>query len=135
MTNQNALKPMAPHPHPHSPAAPETACCGNPACGSPAVAMAAADIPKGALLFRIPTMDCAVEESEIRRALEPVAGVRGLRFRLGDRTMAITADDGALPGALDAIRKAGFKPEPLNDAASSPAAGAQAAAPDRKSVV
>lgn len=107
MTNQNALKPMAPHPHPHSPAAPETACCGNPACGSPAVAMAAADIPKGALLFRIPTMDCAVEESEIRRALEPVAGVRGLRFRLGDRTMAITADDGALPGALDAIRKAG----------------------------
>jgi len=128
MTNQNALKSMAPHAHSHAQAAPETACCGNPACGSPAVAMPAADIPKGALLFRIPTMDCAVEESEIRRALEPVAGVRGLRFRLGDRTMAITADDGALSGALDAIRKAGFKPEPLNDAAGSPAAGAQAAA-------
>ena len=125
MTNQNALKPMAPHPQPHAPAAAETACCGNPACGSPAVAVAAADIPKGALLFRIPTMDCAVEESEIRRALEPVAGVRGLRFRLGERTMAITADDGALPGALDAIRKAGFKPEPLNDAAGRPADGAQ----------
>ncbi|WP_438998038.1 heavy metal translocating P-type ATPase [Variovorax beijingensis] len=128
MTNQNALKPMAPHAHSHAPAAPETACCGNPACGSPAVAVAAADIPKGALLFRIPTMDCAVEESEIRRALEPVAGVRALRFRLGERTMAITADDGALPGALDAIRRAGFKPEPLNDAASSPAEGAQPAA-------
>ena len=128
MTNQNALKPMAPHAHSHAPAAPETACCGNPACGSPAVAVAAADIPKGALLFRIPTMDCAVEESEIRRALEPVAGVRALRFRLGERTMAITADDGALPGALDAIRRAGFKPEPLNDAASSLAEGAPPAA-------
>jgi len=128
MTNQNALKPMAPHPRPHAQAAPETACCGNPACGSPSAAIPAADVPTGALLFRIPTMDCAVEESEIRRALEPVAGVRGLRFRLGERTVAITADEGALPGALDAIRKAGFKPEPLNVAASSPADGAQAVA-------
>ncbi|AGU50762.1 heavy metal translocating P-type ATPase [Variovorax paradoxus B4] len=127
MTNQNALKPMAPHPHPHAPAAAETACCGSTACGSPAASIHTADIPKGALLFRIPTMDCAVEESEIRRALEPVAGVRGLRFRLGERTMAITVDDSALSGALDAIRKAGFKPEPLNDSTGSPAAGAQAA--------
>jgi Cd2+/Zn2+-exporting ATPase len=114
MTNPNALKPMATHGHSHAQLAPETACCGSTACGSPSAAIPAADIPKGALLFRIPTMDCAVEESEIRRALEPVAGVRGLRFRLGDRTMAITADDGALPGALDAIR--------------SPADGAQPAA-------
>ncbi|CAA2107007.1 heavy metal translocating P-type ATPase [Variovorax paradoxus] len=73
-----------------------------------------ADLPKGALLFRIPTMDCAVEESEIRRALEPVAGVKALRFRLGERTMAITTEVGALPQALDAIRKAGFKPEPVD---------------------
>ena len=73
-----------------------------------------ADLPKGASLFRIPTMDCAVEESEIRRALEPVAGVKALRFRLGERTMAITTEDGALPQALDAIRKAGFKPEPVD---------------------
>ncbi|MDQ0590208.1 heavy metal translocating P-type ATPase [Variovorax paradoxus] len=128
MTNQNVLKPVAPHLHPHAQAAAETSCCGSPACGSPAASIHTADIPKGALLFRIPTMDCAVEESEIRRALEPVAGVRGLRFRLGERTMAITADEGALSGALDAIRKAGFKPEALNDSASSPAAGAQAAA-------
>ncbi|MGO4605074.1 heavy metal translocating P-type ATPase [Variovorax sp. 2RAF20] len=134
MTNQNALKPVTPalHPHDHdhghdhapghahSPAA--TSCCGDPVCGS-SPAIDAADIPKGALLFRIPTMDCAVEESEIRRALEPVAGVKGLRFRLGERTMAITTDDGVLPQALAAIRKAGFKPEPLN------AEGAAAAAP------
>ncbi|KIQ36839.1 4-deoxy-4-formamido-L-arabinose-phospho-UDP deformylase [Variovorax paradoxus] len=140
MTNQNALKPVTPalhqdpddhghdHAHGHAHAHVETACCGSPVCGSSPVADTA-DLPKGALLFRIPTMDCAVEESEIRRALEPVAGVKGLRFRLGERTMAITADDVALPHALDAIRKAGFKPEALGDA-SAPAAGA-AAAPAR----
>ena len=129
MTNQNALKPLAPHAH--APA--ETACCGNSACGStttaPIAAVDTADVPKGALLFRIPTMDCAVEESEIRRALEPVRGISGLRFRLGERTMAITADEAALPDALAAIRKAGFKPEPLNDVAGGqPAAGGTARA-------
>jgi Cd2+/Zn2+-exporting ATPase len=152
MTNQNALKPVTPalhhdhdhghdhshgpshshahahahvHAHAHAHAHAETACCGNPVCGSsPAVDIT--DIPKGALLFRIPTMDCAVEESEIRRALEPVAGIQGLRFRLGERTMAITADAGALPQALDAIRKAGFKPEPVGDTAA-PAAPARIA--------
>ncbi|MDP9991849.1 Cd2+/Zn2+-exporting ATPase [Variovorax boronicumulans] len=140
MTNQNALKPVTPalhddhdhgHDHSHGPshshahAHAETACCGNPVCGS-SPAVDTTDIPKGALLFRIPTMDCAVEESEIRRALEPVAGIQGLRFRLGERTMAITADDGALPQALDAIRKAGFKPEPVGDTAA-PAAPARIA--------
>ncbi len=137
MTNQNALNPVVPHPHPHDHdhghdhshghdhAHVETACCGSPVCGS-SPAVDTADIPKGALLFRIPTMDCTVEESEIRRALEPVAGVKGLRFRLGERTMAITTEEGALPGALDAIRKAGFKPEALGDATGQ-AAGAQVA--------
>ena len=142
MTNQNALNPTVPrahaHSHPHSheeghghdhahehpqPKAAD-ACCG---CSSTAshgaipLAPDVSDVPIGALLFRIPTMDCAVEESEIRRALEPIPGVKALRFRLGERTMAITTDDGALPEALAAIRKAGFKPEPLS------ATGAQAA--------
>ncbi|MDH6165703.1 Cd2+/Zn2+-exporting ATPase [Variovorax boronicumulans] len=136
MTNQNALKPVTPaldqdhdhghdRSHGHAHAHAETSCCGSPVCGS-SPAVDTADIPKGALLFRIPTMDCAVEESEIRRALEPVAGIQGLRFRLRERTMAITADDGALPQALDAIRKAGFKPEPVGDTAA-PAAPARIA--------
>jgi len=146
MTNENALtRPVPhahwhPHPHgddhdhghehehakPHAHSHAEHSCCGSASpCGPVPLAPAAtdnADVPKGALLFRIPTMDCAVEESEIRRALEPVAGVKALRFRLGERTMAITTEDGALPEALAAIRKAGFKPEPLN------APGEQAAA-------
>ena len=67
----------------------------------------------GSQRFRIANMDCASEESEIRRALDGVAGIRGLQFNLGDRELAIAADDSALSQALEAIRKAGFKPEPL----------------------
>ena len=37
--------------------------------------------------WRIPNMDCAAEESEIRHALARVAGVRRLAFRLGARTL------------------------------------------------
>ena len=58
-------------------------------------------------------MDCSVEESEIRQALEPVAGIRSLGFQLGARTLKIDADDGAYPLALAAIRKAGFDPRPV----------------------
>lgn len=69
MPNQNALKPVTPalphdhdhgddhshgpaHTHAHAHA--ETACCGNPVCGS-SPAVDTTDIPKGALLFRIPS--------------------------------------------------------------------------------
>jgi len=142
MTNENALTRPVPHAHshphshgddhghehakPHAHSHAEDSCCGSSSsCGAIPLAPAGADgadVPKGALLFRIPTMDCAVEESEIRRALEPVAGVKALRFRLGERTMAITTEDGALPVALAAIRKAGFKPEPLNPGGTQAAA-------------
>ncbi|WP_062481251.1 heavy metal translocating P-type ATPase [Variovorax boronicumulans] len=135
MTNQNTLNQPVPraaphdhahdhghshghdHAHDHAPAAPATACCGSAVCGSAPASAEPADLPKGAVLFRIPTMDCAVEESEIRRALEPVAGVKALRFRLSERTLALTTEDGALPAALDAIRQAGFKPEPVASSA------------------
>ena len=58
-------------------------------------------------------MDCSVEESEIRQALEPVAGIRSLGFQLGARTLKIDATPEAYPLALQAIRKAGFDPKPL----------------------
>ena len=69
--------------------------------------------------YRIATMDCSVEESEIRRALEKVPGIRSLGFQLGARLLRIDADEAALAPALDAIRKAGFNPQ----AAASPAPG------------
>ncbi len=66
----------------------------------------------GAALFRIRSMDCPVEEAQIRQALEPVAGIRGLRFQLGPRTLAIDAPPAVLEQALAAIRAAGFDPQP-----------------------
>jgi Zn2+/Cd2+-exporting ATPase len=86
-------------------------CCATGTCVAPPPAAAMAG-----QRFRIPTMCCPVEENEIRRALEPLAGVRKLDFQLTTRTLAIDAAEGALPAALDAIRKAGFTPEPLSPA-------------------
>ncbi|RZI73930.1 MAG: metal-transporting ATPase [Pseudomonas sp.] len=73
--------------------------------------------------FRISTMDCAVEESEIRRAVEPIDGIRGLHFRLAQRNLRIDGTDAAVEAALVAIRKAGFAPEPVAARAAT-AAGA-----------
>ena len=70
-------------------------------------------------------MDCSAEEAEIRRALEPLEGIRSLGFQLGARTLKIDAQDSAYPLALDAIRKAGFDPQPVAAAARSE--GGQAA--------
>ncbi|WP_213954313.1 MULTISPECIES: heavy metal translocating P-type ATPase [unclassified Variovorax] len=58
-------------------------------------------------------MDCSIEESEIRRVVEPIAGIRGLHFQLARRLLRIDGSDEALPLALAAIRKAGFAPVPV----------------------
>ena len=74
-------------------------------------------------MFRIAAMDCASEESEIRRALEPVSGIRGLGFQLGARTLTIDAPDEVIPQAVAAIRKAGFDPQSVATAASNDVPG------------
>ena len=104
-----------PTPTSQSPCA--TACCDGPPPQPEAAPLSA---PAGAALFRIATLDCASEESEIRRALEPVQGVQALGFQLGARTLAITASEAAMPHALDAIRRAGFDPQPLTAAQKHP---------------
>ena len=58
-------------------------------------------------------MDCAVEESEIRRALEGMAGIAQLQFALPQRALRIDADDAAVQQALAAIRRLGYNPKPL----------------------
>lgn len=89
--------------------APTGDCCGAPH----AAAMPVPAAPGAAgRLFRIATMDCSAEESDIRRALEPITGIRSLGFQLGARTLRIEASDEAYAPALDAIRKAGFDPQP-----------------------
>lgn len=67
---------------------PSDTCC-TPASVEAAVPSPAAERGSKGTMFRIAAMDCASEESEIRRALEPVSGIRGLGFQLGARTLTI----------------------------------------------
>lgn len=68
--------------------------------------------------FRIPSMDCASEESEIRRALAKIDGIKSLRFNLGARELIINADVDSIQLAVEAIKKAGFNSELISDAES-----------------
>ena len=91
-------------------------CCGNHHCTpTPTGGAPTAQATQGTV-FRIAAMDCAAEESEIRRALAPIPGIRGLGFQLGARTLTIDAPADAMEAALAAIRKAGFDPQPLDAA-------------------
>ncbi len=63
--------------------------------------------------FKIETMDCASEESEIRRAVDGIDGIRSMRFQLGERILTLDADPDATEQALAAIRKSGFDPQAL----------------------
>ena len=96
-------------------------CANSACCDAPLPVVMANSSPSVAAnestIWRISTMDCASEEGEIRRALEPIAGIRSLSFQLGARTLAIDADAAALQPALEAIRKAGFTPQPVGGTA------------------
>ena len=86
--------------------------CDVPA--APAPTAAAVPLPgAGWARFRVPTMDCAAEESEIRRAVEGISGIRALTFQLAQRSLALDAPGPTLELAVAAIRKAGFDPQPL----------------------
>ena len=74
--------------------------------------------------WRIPNMDCAAEESEIRHALRDEAGVQRLAFRLGARELAVDALPGALPGIEAALKGAGFAPTGTVGAAPAPSVAA-----------
>ncbi|MDZ5460665.1 heavy metal translocating P-type ATPase [Azohydromonas lata] len=101
----------------------QTSSCSDAACGCGSAGAAAPVVtlqrrprgtpaelppPPGATLLRIPDMDCAVEEADIRRALAGVAGIRALRFQLTARTLAISAPAEVMPTALQAIGAAGY---------------------------
>ncbi|CAM3407625.1 heavy metal translocating P-type ATPase [Polaromonas hydrogenivorans] len=93
-----------------------TDCCNQPS-HTPAIAdLPAAPVPAGATRFRIPAMDCAVEEADIRRVLADVPGIRSLNFQLVARTLTIDAQAEALEAAVSAIGKAGYKMQPFADA-------------------
>ncbi|MBN9428732.1 MAG: heavy metal translocating P-type ATPase [Burkholderiales bacterium] len=110
-----------------SPSEPASACSGH-ACTTPTPDAAAAT--PGWARFRVPTMDCASEESEIRRAVEHIDGIRAMAFQLGQRTVAIDAPGTSIEQAIAAIRKAGFDPQPLPTAKAVSTASAGATADD-----
>ena len=106
-----------------------TDCCQKPSnssntCAIPEVS-GVPPVPAGAGRFRIPAMDCAVEEADIRRVLEPLTGIRSLNFQLVARTLAIDAPEAVLQAAVEAIGRAGYKMQPL--AAPPPGIDAHAA--------
>ena len=90
-------------------------CACDSGCSSlPAPARVEAGQPGAPVtVFRIPSMDCASEEGEIRHALAGIPGIQGLNFQLSARTLRIDAPAEVLPRALDAIRQAGFDPQPM----------------------
>ena len=101
--------------HVNSAAPPASDACGG-CCAAPAAALPAVPpVPAGKAKarFRVATMDCAVEESEIRRAVAGIDGIRSMNFRLGERTFALDAEPAVVEQALAAIRKAGFDPQPV----------------------
>ena len=59
----------------------------------------------------IPTMDCAAEESDVRRLLEPIAGIQSLSFQLGARTLTLRATRKAVDEAMAALYGEGFAPQ------------------------
>jgi Cd2+/Zn2+-exporting ATPase len=99
------------HKEPHS-----HGCGSGWAPASDALKIPAIAVKAGATVYRIPTMDCASEEGEIRYALKDLPGLRSLSFQLSARTIAIDAPAESLPQALASIRKAGFKPVPIDQA-------------------
>mgnify|MGYP006208761283 FL=1 len=98
------------------------ACCSTGCSGLAPSANPTANGGGRGRLFRIATMDCSAEEAEIRRALEPLDGIRSLGFQLGARTLSIDAIESVYPLALAAIRNAGFDPQPVTSTADSPGA-------------
>ena len=110
-----------------TPAAPAASCADDACCAPsltpislPAARAVAPAAGVARARFRVATMDCAVEESEIRRAVEGIAGVRSLSFNLGQRTLSLDAAPAAVEQALAAIRRSGFDPQPLAEVPAEP---------------
>jgi Zn2+/Cd2+-exporting ATPase len=70
-----------------------------------------ADTAGAVARFRIQNMDCAAEESEIRRLLEPVSGIASLSFHLGTRTLTVSGSQQSIDKVVGALRGGGFDPQ------------------------
>ena len=110
-----------------SPAAPSDCGCSS-VCAAPLPLSPQSEAPvsRDAVVLHIPLMDCAVEEADIRHALEQVAGIRSLRFQLAQRTLTLDAPPDVVPAAVAAVNRAGYPARPL---ATGGPEGGEAASP------
>ena len=121
------------HEHTHDTAtspsrAPAPSPCGDCCGADEGVAVAPVEQQaQGGQRFRVPAMDCAAEESEIRRAVEGIPGLIGLRFQLGERSLRIDGEPQAAVAAVEAIRNSGFEIHPWPAAPASKGDGDAAA--------
>jgi Cd2+/Zn2+-exporting ATPase len=121
------------HEHTHDTAtspsrAPAPSPCGDCCGAGEGVAVAQVEQQaQGGHRFRVPAMDCAAEESEIRRAVEGIPGLIGLRFQLGERSLRIDGEPQAALAAVEAIRGTGFEIHPWPETPASTGDGDTAA--------
>ncbi|HVJ59411.1 MAG TPA: cation transporter, partial [Burkholderiaceae bacterium] len=84
------------------------ACCA-PATGSGGGTARVA----GTGWLHVPSMDCAAEETQIRRALDALPGVRSLTFRLAERRLRVDAEPAVVDEAAALLRRIGFSATPV----------------------
>ena len=108
--------------HNHAPAASAPACgsavCGGSDCAAPINLAPPPAVPPGTLLLRIPAMDCAAEETQLRNALDDIGAVRSLRFDLSARTLGVDAPEDSWPAVEQAIAATGMAAERLSQPVS-----------------
>ncbi len=121
------------HEHTHDIKPASVRATGVPSCGDCCHPVGSATVAPDAQQtlsgqrFRVPAMDCAAEESEIRRAVEGIPGLVGLRFQLGERSLRIDGEPQAAIAAVEAIRNSGFEIHPWPAAPASTQDGDAAA--------
>ena len=103
------------HCHEHDVATGDTCCTGSEAPRILSLAPVGAPAStEGMYLLHIPAMDCAVEEGQIRRALENIPDITQLRFDLQGRVLGIDAPEERMGSIVAAIERLGFKTERLD---------------------
>ncbi len=97
---------------------------GNACCDPPDRRPTAVPVTTAAGWLHVPAMDCVTEESEIRRALERLDGIRALTFRLGERNLHIDAPPAVVEEAAELLRRIGFDARAVDERPATPEAAA-----------
>lgn len=97
---------------------------GNACCDPPDRRPTPIPVTTAAGWLHVSAMDCVSEESEIRRALERLDGIRALTFRLSERNLHIDAPPAVVEEAAELLRRIGFDARPVDERPATPEAAA-----------